>query len=335
MSGLNQRFTKPSFPNRNREFESHRLRSSKIKHAVRCVLLFACHSKDTVSLPLMTNIHISDQDKLRSKIKHLRESGIEKLHIITDFDRTLTTRNSDDTIATTSWAIFAQVLPESYVTERKKLFDHYRPIELDTSLDIEKRARYMKEWWNIHLDLLIKYNLSKNTVSQVAHKANITIRDGVSKFFEFTNKHKIPVLIFSAGIGDVVHVVLQKYIESHNAHIIANHFLYNSKDEVSGFQKEIIHTLNKNEHIIQNESYYHIIKDRKNCILFGDTLEDASMSDGLQHDTIIKIGFLNGDTSQLESFKKVYDIVLEDEKASFDILDLLFNVDLIDSPTLN
>ena len=26
MSGLNQRFTKPSFPNRNREFESHRLR---------------------------------------------------------------------------------------------------------------------------------------------------------------------------------------------------------------------------------------------------------------------------------------------------------------------
>ena len=27
MSGLNQRFTKPSFLNRNREFESHRLRS--------------------------------------------------------------------------------------------------------------------------------------------------------------------------------------------------------------------------------------------------------------------------------------------------------------------
>ena len=26
MSGLNQRFTKPSFLNRNREFESHRLR---------------------------------------------------------------------------------------------------------------------------------------------------------------------------------------------------------------------------------------------------------------------------------------------------------------------
>jgi hypothetical protein len=58
------------------------------------------------------------------------------------------------------------------------------------------------------------------------------------------------------------------------------------------------------------------------------------MSDGLQHDSIIKIGFLNGDTAQLEPFKKVYDIVLEDEKASFDILDLLLNADLIDSPTL-
>jgi hypothetical protein len=58
------------------------------------------------------------------------------------------------------------------------------------------------------------------------------------------------------------------------------------------------------------------------------------MSDGLQHDVIIKIGFLNGDTAQLESFKKVYDIVLEDEKASFDILDSLLNADLIDSPII-
>lgn len=277
----------------------------------------------------MTDIHISNQDKLKSKIKHLRESGIEKVHIITDFDRTLTTRNNDGTIATTSWAIFAQALPESYVVERKELFEQYRPIEIDTSLDTEIRAKHMEEWWKKHLDLLIKYKLSKDTVSQVAHKANITIRDGVVKFFEFTKKHKIPVLIFSAGIKDVVHVVLQKYIESHNAHIIANHFLYNSKDEVSGFQKEIIHTLNKNEYTIRNESYHQIIQERKNCILFGDMLEDANMSDGLQHDVIIKIGFLNGDTTQLESFKKVYAIVIEDEKASFDILDLLFGVDLV------
>ena len=283
----------------------------------------------------MTAIHISNQGELKSKIKRLRESGMEKLHIITDFDRTITTRNNDGTITTTSWAIFAQVLPESYVVERKELFEHYRPIEIDTSLDIETRARHMEEWWKKHLDLLIKYKLSKDIVSQVAHKANITIRDGVAKFFEFTNKHKIPVLIFSAGIGDVVHVVLQKYIESHNAHIIANHFLYNSKDEVSGFQKEIIHTLNKNEYIIRNESYHQTIQERKNCILFGDTLEDASMSDGLQHHVIIKIGFLNGDTTQLESFKKVYDIVLEEEKASFDILDLLLNTDLTSSPDLN
>lgn len=33
MSGLNQRFTKPSFPNRNREFESHRLRK-KMKSGI-------------------------------------------------------------------------------------------------------------------------------------------------------------------------------------------------------------------------------------------------------------------------------------------------------------
>lgn len=277
----------------------------------------------------MTDIHISNQDELKSKIKHLRESGMERLHIITDFDRTITARNNDGSIATTSWAIFAQVLPESYVVERKELFEHYRPIEIDTSLDIETRTKYMREWWNRHLDLLIRYKLSKDTVSQVAHKANITIRDGVAKFFKFTNKYKIPVLIFSAGIGDVVHVVLQKYIESHNAHIIANHFLYNSKDEVAGFQKEIIHTLNKNEYIIRHESYHQTIQEKKNCILFGDTLEDANMSDGLQHDVIIKIGFLNGDTSQLESFKKMYDIVLEDEKASFDILDLLFDADLV------
>ena len=47
MSGLNQRFTKPSYPNRYREFESHRLRQ---KQKTRKGVLFLRVSEQTALL---------------------------------------------------------------------------------------------------------------------------------------------------------------------------------------------------------------------------------------------------------------------------------------------
>lgn len=41
------------------------------------------------------------------------------------------------------------------------------------------------------------------------------------------------------------------------------------------------------EHVLQE------LSGRSNVILLGDSIGDASMADGVSHDTVLKIGFLN------------------------------------------
>ena len=87
----------------------------------------------------------------------------------------------------------------------------------------------------------------------------------------------------------------------------------------------MIHSLNKNEHSIPKESqYYKDVKERRNALLLGDSLTDLQMSEGLNHDVILKIGFLNlwesSDSQKLEVYKQSFDIVLiNDETMDFTV----------------
>ena len=53
---------------------------------------------------------------------------LDSLYVVTDFDRTLTSHDSE-----TSWNILSQsnIMGDEYCKERKAFFDYYRPIELD------------------------------------------------------------------------------------------------------------------------------------------------------------------------------------------------------------
>lgn len=271
----------------------------------------------------MNKVHIKDPEGYSLKLKNIKESGAKNLHIVTDFDRTLTTFNEDGAPGSTSWSIFTQTLPASYIQSRNELFEYYRPIELDTSLDTLFRSQKMQEWWIKHLNLLIENKLTKYIVEDIAKKAKIKLRDGTKELFEFASTNDIPLLIFSAGIGDIVHHVLNGYLDTQNVHIISNFFTYSNDEYITGFRDDVIHSLNKDERSIQNQPYFNSVTDRKNCILLGDTLTDADMTKGIEHNTILKIGFLNGDVTQLDSFMNVYDIVVEDSNDAINLSEII------------
>lgn len=46
------------------------------------------------------------------------------------------------------------ILSEEYSTAAYALFNHFNPIEIDTSRSVEDRSREMDIWWHAHLDLL-------------------------------------------------------------------------------------------------------------------------------------------------------------------------------------
>ena len=97
----------------------------------------------------------------------------------------------------------------------------------------------------------------------------------------------------------------------HNIHIISNMFKFNVHGIVIGYSDDIVHTFNKNEGHVKNSPYYEQIKDKKNVILLGDMLADATMVDGLNHHIVLKIGFLNENVEKLkEQFLKEFDVVI-------------------------
>ena len=49
---------------------------------------------------------------------------------------------------------------------------------------------------------------------------------------------------------------------------------------------------------------------RKNLLLIGDSLGDLTMSEGIPHENIIKIGYLNDRPERLPQYVDAYDIVI-------------------------
>jgi len=267
------------------------------------------------------NIIIPNPKEFEKKKSAIIKEGYKNLHIITDFDRTLTKAFVD---GENTYSIIAQIrekrhLDKEYVKESFELRDIYRPIEL-SNMPVAEKCPKMVEWWQKHLDLLVKYKMNKCVIEKVIKDSSTRLRDNISNFFSLTMKKNIPVLILSASVGDMI----QEYLKSNrvlynNVHIISNFFNYKKDGNVSGYKSRIIHTFNKNEAAIKDTRYYEEIKDRKNVILLGDTIGDLSMAEGLDHKIIIKICFLNQETKDnLKEYEKHFDvIILEDGPMDF------------------
>lgn len=82
----------------------------------------------------------------------------------------------------------------------------------------------------------------------------ICLRDGSTEVFNKLCSQKIPIIVLSAGIGDVVELILMhENLLTDNVSVVSN-FLKLSKDNngistIEGFEGEkLIHVFNKNEH---------------------------------------------------------------------------------------
>ncbi|MBN1275737.1 hypothetical protein JXA12_05620 [Candidatus Woesearchaeota archaeon] len=88
-------------------------------------------------------------------------------------------------------------------------------------------------------------------------------------------------------------------------HVIANFFAFDDDGYATGYQGRIVHSYNKSEVQLREQAFFPIIRDRPNVLLLGDT----GMTDGLEHDTVIKAGFLH-DEDKLDVYLDAYDVVV-------------------------
>jgi len=254
-------------------------------------------------------VYISDKTELEKKIKKLK-TNIKNLYIISDFDRTLTKAFVSGIKVHTLFGQLLDYLGKNYNNIFEKAYEKYHPIEI-SSLPVEEKIPKMIEWWNLLFNAAIEDGVSRKIIDDIVKSNNIHLRDGAVEFFSKVNKNNIPLLIFSAGLGDIISEFLKsKKAYSPNIHIISNFFTWKN-GKATGIKLPLVHSFNKNELLIKNSSYFPVIEKRKNVILLGDLIEDVKMAEGLNHDCVIKIGFMN--SGNLTNFQKVYDVVITED----------------------
>ncbi len=243
------------------------------------------------------------------------ESKTKDTFIIIDFDGTMVKRKVNGEVVPSIISILRSEghLSEEYTKRAYELEAKYRPIEDSHILSYEDKYEAMEEWWDKHLDLLIKSGLHLNHIKQAASSKKLVLREGVRQLFEFCKINNVPVIIFSAsGIGyEPIKLYLEREdIMSSKVHIVSNRFVWSEDGLAVSRVEPVIHSINKRgESIIKSESY-EFVKGKKKCIVIGDNVHDAKMAEGLNVDEVITYGIVN-DPSEInlakygEAFNKI------------------------------
>ena len=245
--------------------------------------------------------------------------NLNKLYIIADFDHTLTTKESQN-----CWGILSSIpnISTEYIKKSSSNNNYYFPIEQDDKLDYKIKNKMMKEWYQKHTELLIKYNLKEDDISEIGKSHEIILRKGVIEFLKFTNKKNIPVIIISAGISNIIESVLKRNNCFYsNVYVISNIFKFKN-GKLKSLRNSIIHSLNKNK-VEVPPKIKEIIKDKDEVIIIGDNIGDTLMKLKDNKKTY-KIGFLNyNNKDRLNNFKQYFDIVYKKDDSFLKIKDMI------------
>jgi HAD superfamily hydrolase (TIGR01544 family) len=262
------------------------------------------------------NVLIPNPEKLEQIKKGFAQGGTKKIHVLADFDRTLTTAFVDGKSIPSLISVLrdGNYLTPDYAEKANALYAKYHPIEIDPKIPLSEKKKAMLEWWKTHFALLVKCGLSKSDLEKVVVSDKVKFRKGAKEFIEFLKEKNIPLVIMSSsGLGgDAIRMYLEKAkMLSDNIHVVSNTFEWDENGNAIRMMEPIIHVLNKDETAIQDFPVFKIIEDRKNVLLLGDSLGDVGMVEGFDYENLLKIGFLNEKIEEsIKDYEKNFDIVI-------------------------
>ncbi|CEF68559.1 7-methylguanosine phosphate-specific 5'-nucleotidase [Strongyloides ratti] len=269
------------------------------------------------SLIKKPHVYIKNQELVKEKLFKMCNDGKDGLMVISDFDYTLS--RYFDSKGNTCWTthqLFVHGTQKMYPELSEKLLvmcKKYTAIEYCPVMSDEEKSPYMVEWWQKSHDEICKAGFTYQAIEEFVKNSKIELRDGGKEFIEKLDKDfHIPLIIFSAGIGNIIDIFFkqQLHYSPQNIHVIANMMEFNNNDICSSFSEPLIHTFCKNSSAIK-----------------GDSLGDLHMDVGVEQEgVVLKIGFLNFDVDNLlPKYMQGYDIVVVNDQ-SMDVPNHILNL---------
>jgi HAD superfamily hydrolase (TIGR01544 family) len=249
--------------------------------------------------------------------------------IVIDFDGTISKKKVNGEMVPSIISILRSEghLSDEYTKQAYELETKYKPIEESHDISYENKYSAMEEWWDKHLDLLIKSGLHYNHIKSAAMSKKLVIREGVRELFEFCKINNVPVIIFSAsGIGyEPIKLFLEREnVMSDNIRILSNQFVWNEHGNVVSIVQPTIHSMNKTGKSIIISDIYKYVSNKKIALVIGDNIHDATMVDGLELDQVITYGIVHDMSDiNLEKFRKTFDNIIIDGESLAVVLDVV------------
>lgn len=268
-------------------------------------------------IPELSNpsVCMKDPQRVQEILQSMVKAGSNTVQVISDFDMTLTRFEYNGKRCPTCHNILdnSKLISNDCKEELKELLNKYYPIEIDHSRSIEDKLPLMVEWWTKAHEILVQQEIRKDLLAIAVRESDAMLREGYQLLFDHLYEHSIPLLIFSAGIGDILEEVIRQAGVFHpNVKVFSNYMDFDESGVLRAFKGELIHIYNKREGALLNTGHFNELRTRPNVLLLGDSLGDLTMADGVQDmENILKIGFLNDKVEERkQSYLDSYDIVL-------------------------
>lgn len=112
---------------------------------------------DEIDVLNQSHCKIRDRQRVERIINEIVAAGPNELQVVTDFDFTLTKQiKTDGKPMLSSFGMFnrCKSVPATFRDDSKRLYEKYRPIEIDPNLSQSEKKAKMIDWWTESCELI-------------------------------------------------------------------------------------------------------------------------------------------------------------------------------------
>ncbi|XP_023864146.1 7-methylguanosine phosphate-specific 5'-nucleotidase isoform X2 [Salvelinus sp. IW2-2015] len=181
------------------------------------------------------SVLMRDRSRVEETIQAMQRAGPDALQVISDFDMTLSRFAHNGKRCPTTHNILDNDLLINDACKKmiRELLNTYYPIEIDATRTVEEKLPHMVEWWTSVHELLIQQKIRRDLLAQAVKQSSAMLREGYKVFFDRLQEQQVPLLIFSAGLGDILEeVIRQNHVFHPNVHVISNYMDFDQSQSV-------------------------------------------------------------------------------------------------------
>jgi HAD superfamily hydrolase (TIGR01544 family) len=242
---------------------------------------------------------------LAEKLNDFKTAGSKQIHVVADFDSTLTVQKYQGHQADTTFSVLSHI-SHRFKKRTEELARVFYEKQTNLELSTQERGEIINEWWVKALTTCLEEDLYEYNLPDLFWESQLYLRHGIAELMEKTLKYNVPFSIVSGGIGNFVEMALKNVEGPKNYQLKANFMTFDDRSRrLNGCTQPIIHSFNKAQSVSQ-------IKLNPYVILLGDSVPDIKALQGSVYEEAITVGFLReGKNERL--FREVYDFVIKED----------------------